>query len=253
MGWDWNPLHDAAQLAHNFNSIFEGKAGTPGLHLFTGGGGGGGEAKPPGPPGSSWGEPTPPKSTSPLEYIQQYLAATGAPAAASAQSVYNYLAAKDPKALADVDHLQQALNQYSAYAGWGAPGAGSGTTAATSSSIIDPLSAQMFFQSTIAPYLQQVTQQEQVTSDRLRNQPVVPGLPASYQAVVRQGEQTQANDMDLLMQATQAAAASAPQVAQLNQMLGLAQKSALQDYYRQIAAGVGGASTSAAAPPTSGF
>lgn len=251
-GWNWNPLHDIAHANDDLKSVLVGKAGTPGLHLFTSGGGS--SNAPPSSsaaPGTAWGEPAAPSSkTSPIDYINQYLSATGAPSSVTGQQVYSYLAARDPKSLSSADALQQALNQYSTYAGWGAPGSSSGT-ASNSASVIDPLAVQMFFQQTIAPYLNQVAGSEKATADELRSQPMVSGLPPAYAATVKQGEQTQAADMDMLQQATLAAGATQPQVALLNQMLGLAQKASLQDYYRQLAAGIGGAG--AAAPPSGGF
>ena len=217
-----------------------GKYGWPGKPTS----GGGDPAQSAGP--NVWGEPSQPdlSKTSPVSFIQQYMQGAGAPAGVTANQVYSYLAAKDPQSLKDASSLQKALNQYSQYAGWGGPGA----TSTTSASIIDPMAAQMFWQKSIAPYLQQVAGNEQQTANQLRNQPMVAGIPASYAATIKQGEQTQANDMDMLLQATQAASAVEPQVAMLNQMLGLAQKASLQDYYRQIAAGVGGGAGTATAP-----
>jgi hypothetical protein len=164
------------------------------------------------------------------------------------QQVYNYFSAADPQALKSPKDLQKALGQYAQSSQWQPAGATSSTGAA---GVVDPLAVQMFFSSTMAPYMQQIAGNEKATADQLRSQPTLSGLPASYAATVKQGETNQANDMDMLMQATQAAASTQPQVAMLNQMLGLQQKAALQDYYRQLAAGTGG--TAATPPPTGGF
>jgi hypothetical protein len=201
-----------------------------------------------GPGPNTFGEPATPASTSPVDVIQQYMNAYGGTTATgqTPQQVYNYLAAADPQALKSSSDLQSALNKYSQYAGW-TPAGSSGGNAANA---IDPLAVQMFFQNTIAPYLNQVAGSEAATSKQLANEPTVQGLPASYAAVVKQGEQTQSQDMDALQQATLAAGATQPQVTLLNQMLGLAQKASLQDYYRQLESGIGGTATPA---PTGGY
>jgi hypothetical protein len=147
--------------------------------------------------------------------------------------VYQDVKARDPAGLNDQTSLATALGQYAQAKGLGGAGR-------TSASIIDPLAAQMFFQQTIQPYLNQVAGDEKQTASMLRNEKPVPGLPAEYAAVVKQGAQTQADDFDALMKATQTAAAVQPQVAQLNQMLGLQQKAALQDLYRMIQSGTSG-------------
>jgi hypothetical protein len=199
--------------------------------------------------GQAWGEPAQPSTkTSPTDYIHQFMGAYGNTGQTSAQQVYSYLSAADPQALKDPKSLQQALTKYAQYAGWQVPGQ---QGAQSSASTIDPLAVQMFFQQTIAPYLNQVAGSEKATADTLRNQPMVKGLPASYAATIKQGQQTQAADMDMLQQATLAAGATQPQVTMLNQMLGLQQKASLQDYYRNLAAGTGGAA--AAGPPTGGY
>jgi hypothetical protein len=184
------------------------------------------------------------------DYIQQYLNAVGAPPQANAGQIYKFITAQDPNALKSQNALQKYLQSYSDKAQWAVPG--STQTGQTAASIIDPLAVQQFFQGTIAPYLNQVATNEQTTANQLRNQPMVQGLPASYAAVVKQGEQNQATDMDMLMQATQAAGAVAPQVSMLNQMLGLAQKASLTDYYRILAGGQSGATQAAPLPTSQG-
>jgi hypothetical protein len=260
MAWSWNPITDVRQgagkmagdigrVARDYGSVFVGSSKEPGLHLFTSAGG---SPTATGPAGSTWGEPAKPdlQKSSPVDFIQSYMHASGAPSGVSASQVYDYLAAKDPKSLKNADELQKALNQYSQYAGWGTPGA-AGTQ--TSAGIIDPLAIQQFFQGTIAPYLNQVATGEQTTANQLRNQPMVPGIPAAYAATIKAGEQTQATDLDMLTQATQAAGAVAPQVSQLNQMLGLAQKASLQDYYKQLATGTTGGAAQQVAAPVGGW
>lgn len=206
-----------------------------------------------GPPGSAWGEPAQPSAkTSPTDYIHQFMSAYGNTGQTTPQQVYSYLAAADPQALKDPKGLQSSLTKYAQYAGWQPPGAqGPGGQAGGSAGVIDPMAVQMFFQSTIAPYLNQIAGNEKTTANELRNRPTLQGLPSSYAATVKQGETNQAQDMDMLMQATLAAGSTQPQVAMLNQMLGMQQKASLQDYYRQLAASSAGGAASAA--PTSGF
>lgn len=141
--------------------------------------------------------------------------------------VYNDIRTQDNAGLKDQGSLATALHQYAQAKGLGSAGS------SNSASVVDPIAIQQFFQKTISPYLDQVAGNEQTMVNQLQNQKPVAGLPAEYQAVIKQGQQNQATDAQLGLNATKSAAAMQPRIDQLMQMLGLVQQAKLKDVYAQ--------------------
>lgn len=167
----------------------------------------------------------PTQQFNPQDTITQFLSAYGNPTTPT--QITNWLKVKDPESLSNPTDLGKSLSEIAKLSNWN-------PFQQQQQSPLDPLSVQMFYQQTVAPYMQQLSQNEQATSKALGSFTPIAGLSPELNQVLSRGAQTQAQDLNNAFSTAQQAAAYQPQVDQLLNQLAAKQTQALRDYYQMV-------------------
>jgi len=198
--------------------------------LFKGGGGGKKSNDPP------W---------DPTDQIQKFLDQYAVGDQTKAPGLFSFLQSQHPQTVKDQSSLATALQKIAGSEQW-QPKALSSSMSQTPSSMadmIDPLSIQMFFQNSIAPFLNRIGQDQQHTAQQY-SQIDTSHLPPAYRSIMQASNKQAGLDQQATGEASMAVGLNQPRIDQLMQLLAALQKA----QYANYAASVRNASTST--PPT---